>query len=109
MLEDITDSDETNIVMQRYISFIFKAKKEIKLATVAFIVETQADAELVFQLEGGTLSFTQSIMMTTGSKGIVCFSGLDLTIASSEDLTIMLVNPLLSDVSYRIDTVIFTI
>lgn len=108
-LNDLTDSNETNISMQYYLSFQFTAKDDVNLQTIAFVVEVEEPAELQFRLEYDTSIFNQSIDLNTKKKNILQFSELGIDVASSEELLITLANPVIANTRYRIDTVIFVV
>lgn len=108
-LTKLTDNDENNIDMRYYLSFRFSVKQETTLKSLAFVVEVEENAELRFQLSYGTLTFDKSINLNTKKKNIIQFDGLDFWLTSSDDLIITLDNPVISNVKYRIDTVIFII
>ncbi len=106
MLSDLTDNDEKNIEFRYYYSFKFTAKESTTLKTLAFVVETEEPAKLSFQLEHNTSIFNQSIELNKEKK-ILQFNELNLEIGSTDEVLITLSNPLLSNVRYRIDTMIF--
>lgn len=108
-LTKLTDNDENNIDMRYYLSFRFSVKQETTLKSLAFVVEVEENAELRFQLSYGTLTSDKSINLNTKKKNIIQFDGLDFSLTSSDDLIITLDNPVISNVKYRIDTVIFII
>lgn len=108
-LQKLSDNDEDNIDMRYYLSFRFTAKQEITLKMLAFIVEVEENAELRFQLSYGTQTSDKSINLDTKKKDIIQFDGLDYNISPSDELFITLENPIISNVKYRIDTVIFII
>lgn len=109
-LAALSDGDEKNTLMQRYYSFTFKAQNEgFTLQAVAFIVEVQEAVTISFQLSNGSSNSKRSIELGAGRTGTVEFTGLNLDVAASSDLTITLANPLAANVPYRIDTVIFVI
>lgn len=107
-LTTLTDENENNTVMQRYYSFTFKSKDDFTLQGVAFIVEAQEAASFSFQLKTDDASFYQSIEINTEAV-IVEFLDLNLDISSSSEVVITLTNPLISNVPYRIDSVIFLV
>ena len=108
-LNELTDGIEDNIAMLRYYSFTFRVKKDIELQTVAFIVEATGDALLEFQLSHYNSIFNRSIDLASNSIGTVVFSDLNLHMVASDEFSITLSKPLLSQVVYRIDTVLFVI
>lgn len=108
-LSDLTDNDEKNTVMQRYYSFSFKAKEEIVLQAVAFIVEAQEGVFYNFRLKNADTTHLKSVEIEGGGKRTVEFSDLDIAISSSSELIIELTNPVLSNVPYRIDSILFVV
>lgn len=109
-LANLTDENEKNTLMQRYYSFTFKAKNEdFTLEAVAFIVEAQEAAAISFQLSNGSSNSRRSIELEAGRIGTVEFTELNFAVAASSDLVITMENPLVANVPYRIDTVIFVI
>lgn len=105
----LTDNDENNIAMLNYLSFNFTVKQKITLQTLAFVVEVEENAELRFRLSYETQTSDKSINLDTKKKDIIQFDGLDYCLAASDTLLITLDNPVISNVKYRIDTVIFII
>lgn len=109
-LAALTDDNEKNIALRRYYSFTFKANNEdFTLQAVAFIVEAQEAATFGLRLENDAAVFNRSIELEAGTIGTVEFTELNLSVVASSELIITLINPLLSDVPYRIDSVIFLV
>lgn len=108
-LSNLTDNDENNIDMQYYYSFTFKTQKDFTLKTVAFIVEVEDAVTLDLQIKYDISTFNQSIDFDTEKKKIITFSDLNLDITVSSEIEISLLNPLLANVKYRIDSLIFII
>lgn len=108
-LDALSDDDEKNIEMRNYLEFTFTAKSEITLKMLAFIVEVDEGAELNFRLSSGTSTFDKSIDLNTEKKDIIQFDSLNLNIAVSDKIVIALINPLMANVKYRIDSVIFIV
>lgn len=109
-LSALTDGDENNTVMERYYSFTFKTQDEsFTLQGVAFIIEAKNTASFDFELKSGSSNFNQSIEVSVGKIGTVEFTSLNLEINAVSELTITLINPLLTDVPYRIDSLVFII
>lgn len=108
-LSALTDDNEKNIPMEYYFSFTFTAQEDISIKTIAFMAEAEEETELSFKLEHNTSIYNQNVNLNTREKTVVQFADLTIDIASSEEITISLANPLASNVRYRIDTIIFVI
>lgn len=108
-LKKLSDNDENNIDMRYYLSFMFTVKQEITVKTLVFIVEVEENAELRFQLSYGTVTSDKSINLDTKKKDIIQFDDIDFSLLASDELLITLTNPIIANVKYRIDTVIFII
>ncbi len=108
-LSTLSDNDERNIVMRNYLEFTFTAKSEITLKMLAFIVEADEEAELNFRLSSGDSTFNKSINLNTEKKDIIQFENLNLNMAVSDKIILTLINPLMVNAKYRIDSVIFIV
>jgi len=108
-LSTLTDSDENNVSMKYYYCFSFTTKKEITLQAISFVVEVENFTMLNFRLNNRALVFDQSIDLTQKKKEIVQFSELNLLMPIATDLSITISNPVMANVKYRIDTILFIV